>query len=218
MEGWEERPERLNELCELIADCEHKTAPTQESGTPSIRTPNIGKGELILDGGKRVSDDTYEAWTRRAEPQAGDLILAREAPAGNVAVIPKDTRVCLGQRTVLIRPKRDVIDPFFLAYLLLEPTTQLRLQGHATGATVQHINLKDIRNFRVGSIPDLALQNQIASQARKAFGVSNQVIDVIQQKIATLTELKQSILQKAFTGELTADSGATDRTLAEAGE
>ena len=43
------------ELCEAIVDCEHKTAPTQSEGYPSIRTPNIGRGELLLDGVYRVS-------------------------------------------------------------------------------------------------------------------------------------------------------------------
>ena len=42
----------LNEICELIVDCEHKTAPTQDSGYPSIRTPNIGRGRFILEGVK----------------------------------------------------------------------------------------------------------------------------------------------------------------------
>ena len=97
--------ETLDNLCELIVDCEHKTAPTQETGYPSIRTPNIGKGILILEGVNRVSEKTYNEWTRRAIPQADDLILAREAPAGNIAVIPENLKVCLGQRTVLIRPK-----------------------------------------------------------------------------------------------------------------
>ena len=91
-------------ITELIVDCEHKTAPTQPEGFPSIRTPNIGKGELILENVKRVSKETYDNWTKREVPLSGDLILAREAPAGNVAVIPNGQFVCLGQRTVLIRP------------------------------------------------------------------------------------------------------------------
>ena len=44
--AFEARP--LADLCELIVDCEHKTAPTQETGYPSIRTPNIGRGVLYL--------------------------------------------------------------------------------------------------------------------------------------------------------------------------
>jgi hypothetical protein len=72
----------LVDLCELIVDCEHKTAPTQEAGHPSIRTPNIGNGRLILDNANRVSEETYRLWTQRAVPRAGDLIMAREAPVG----------------------------------------------------------------------------------------------------------------------------------------
>lgn len=91
----------LSCVTELIVDCEHKTAPTQSDGFPSIRTPNIGKGHLILEGVNRVSESIYQRWTRRAIPKPSDLILAREAPAGNVGVIPDGERVCLGQRTVL---------------------------------------------------------------------------------------------------------------------
>lgn len=39
----------LGDLSEFIVDCEHKTAPTQMTGYASIRTPNIGRGYLILD-------------------------------------------------------------------------------------------------------------------------------------------------------------------------
>jgi len=50
----------LNEVCELIVDCEHKTAPTQKEGYPSIRTPNVGRGRLILDKVNRVSEEIYK--------------------------------------------------------------------------------------------------------------------------------------------------------------
>ena len=48
--SWVHTGRPLSELCDLIVDCEHKTAPTQEEGIPSIRTPNIGRGVLLLDG------------------------------------------------------------------------------------------------------------------------------------------------------------------------
>jgi type I restriction enzyme S subunit len=139
----------LESLCELVVDCEHKTAPIQESGYPSIRTPNIGKGVLILENVNRVSHETYLDWTRRAIPQADDLILAREAPAGNIAVIPENIQVCLGQRTVLIRPKKDKFISKYLAYLILSKGVQEKLLSHSRGATVEHINMKDIREFKI---------------------------------------------------------------------
>jgi type I restriction enzyme S subunit len=192
----------LDELSELIVDCEHKTAPTQEHGIPSIRTPNIGRGRLLLDGVYRVSEETYREWTRRVEPRPGDLILAREAPAGNVAVIPDGLKVCLGQRTVLIRPKKDAFDPSYLAHLLLQKNSQRRLLAHSRGATVQHINVKDIRAFKVAEIPPLTAQKEAVTQINALLDQEAALVAIYSQKLAALDELKQSLLAKAFAGGL----------------
>ncbi len=192
----------LNDLCEAIVDCEHKTAPTQDRGIPSIRTPNVGKGVLLLDGVNRVSEETYREWTRRAEPRPGDLILAREAPAGNVAVIPEGLRVCLGQRTVLLRPKKELFIPAYLAHLLLRPCSQMRLLAHSRGATVQHINVKDIRAFRISSLPSLAEQRVVVETVEGLMAQEQSLIEACTHKLTDLTTLRQSLLQAAFSGQL----------------
>ena len=200
--GWQETNEPLSSLCELIVDCEHKTAPTQEEGIPSIRTPNVGKGNLLLDGVYRVSETTYTEWTRRAKPRAGDLIFAREAPAGNVGVVPPNLRVCLGQRTVLIRPSRSVFVPEFLALLLLCPVMQKTLLGHSRGATVQHVNMKDIRALNVGAIPSLSLQAEIVDNFGAVTEETQRLEAIYQQKLTALDELKKSLLHRAFSSDL----------------
>ena len=118
----------LNDVCELIVDCPHTTAPDEGKGYPLIRTPNIGRGRLLLDGVHRVSERVYRERVQRAIPQDGDLIFAREAPAGNVALIVNGQKVCLGQRTVLIRPDQSLVDPAYLTYYLLSPQKQHDLQ------------------------------------------------------------------------------------------
>ena len=153
----------LNDVCKLVIDCEHKTAPIQETGYPSIRTPNIGKGRLILENVNRVSDETYKGWTKRAVPQAEDLVLAREAPVGNVAIIPKNLKVCLGQRTVLIRVNKGKVNPHYLVYLLLSDEIQGKIKSISNGATVHHLNMKDIRNLELPELPLLEAQRKIAS-------------------------------------------------------
>ena len=197
-----ERFESLDNLCELIVDCEHKTAPTQETGYPSIRTPNIGKGELILENVNRVSYETYLQWTRRAVPKSGDLILAREAPAGNIAVIPENIEVCLGQRTVLLRPKKNRLVSKYLAYLILSKEVQEILLSHSTGATVQHINMKDIRAFKIYDLSDLKEQIAVVQKLDSLRAETQKLEAVYQKKLDDLEELKKSILQKAFAGEL----------------
>ena len=152
----------LNDLCELIVDCEHKTAPTQGKGYPSIRTPNIGRGRFILEGVNRVSEETYQLWTRRAIPKPGDLIMAREAPVGNVAMIPLGLQACLGQRTLLIRPDRSKVDPSFLNYFLNGPYAQALIHGKTNGATVAHLNMKDVRAMSMPILPPLPTQRRTA--------------------------------------------------------
>ena len=202
-----EKFETLDSLCELIVDCEHKTAPTQETGYPSIRTPNIGKGELILENVNRVSYETYLKWTRRAVPKAGDLILAREAPAGNIAVIPENIEVCLGQRTVILRPKKDRLISKYLAYLLLSKEVQEILLSHSTGATVQHINMKDIRAFKIYNLSDLNEQISVVQKLDALKSETKKLEAVYQKKVDDLKELKKSILQKVFNGELAEPAG-----------
>ena len=201
-EGWVDSGNVLSSMCELIVDCEHKTAPTQDEGFPSIRTPNIGKGKLLLDDVKRVSEETYRAWTRRAVPLPGDLIFAREAPAGNVAVVPDGLQPCLGQRTVLIRPKKEAFDSLFLTYLLLSPSMQEHLLSHSKGSTVQHINMKDIRALRLGGIPAIKEQRELARQITDCSMNCERIESLYQRKIEALDELKQSLLQQVFSGQL----------------
>ncbi len=184
----------LLDLCELIVDCEHKTAPLADSGYPSIRTPNVGKGRLILDGVNRVSEETYLAWSRRATPRAGDLIIAREAPLGNVAIIKQGQIVCLGQRTVLVRPDRSKVDPAYLCYFLLGDYAQGRFHGASIGATVPHLNMKDIRGLPIPKLPTLSEQRRIAS----ILSAYDDLIENNTRRIAILEEMARRIYEEWF--------------------
>ena len=96
-------------------------------------------------------------------PQTNDLILAREAPAGNVAIVKDGQQVCLGQRTVHLRPDPQIVDPDFLCYLLLSPMHQALLLSAETGATAKHVNMKDIRKLPLMFLPEKTVQKRIAS-------------------------------------------------------
>lgn len=192
--GGMKQTKTLNDVCDLIVDCEHKTAPTQTTGYPSIRTPNIGRGRLILDNVNRVSEETYRAWTKRAIPQANDLILAREAPIGNVAIIPDNLKVCLGQRTVLIRPDKNKVDPNYLLYLLLGDEIQGKILSISNGATVHHLNMKDIRNLELHDLPSLLTQRKIAA----ILSAYDDLIENNTRRIKILEEMARSLYREWF--------------------
>ena len=153
---------RLEDVSLAITDCEHKTAPTQDEGIPLIRTTNIRKGRLDLAGAHRISEVTYREWTKRGTPEFGDLILAREAPVGEVGWVPPDATVCLGQRTVLIRPDSTCIEPRYLLYLLLSDRIQHAMRSRAEGSTTPHLNVADVRSLPLPLLPSLGEQRAIA--------------------------------------------------------
>ena len=184
----------LSDVTELIVDSEHKTAPISEAGYPYIRTPNIGRGFFILDGVRRVSEKSYKKWTRRAIPQYGDLILCREAPVGNLAMVPKNLQPCLGQRTVLIRPTKTKVDPLYLQYLLLGDEIQGLMHGKSTGSTVAHLNMSDIRSMPLPALPPLHVQQKIAA----VLSAYDDLIENNTRRIAILEEMAQRIYREWF--------------------
>lgn len=184
---------KLHEVCDLIVDCPHTTAKDEGNGYALIRTPNIGKGRLELNGVHRVSKQVYDSRNSRAIPQANDLILAREAPVGNVAKILEGQEVCLGQRTVLIRPDKSKVSPDFLTYYLLSPEQQYNLTSAANGATVSHLNMGNIRNLRI-DLPPRLKQDKIAS----ILSAYDDKIANCKAQIALLEEAAQRLYREWF--------------------
>lgn len=184
---------KLSDVCEFIVDCPHSTAKDEGEGYPLIRTPNIGKGRLLLQGVHRVSESVYNNRIARAAPQDNDLIFAREAPAGNVAIIKKGEKVCLGQRTVLLRPNKKLVNPDFLTYFLLAPEQQYGLLGTANGATVAHVNIPTIRELKI-QLPPLEKQNKIAA----IITVYDDLIENNQKQIKLLEEAAQRLYKEWF--------------------
>ncbi len=184
---------KLKDLCELIVDCPHSTEPDEGQGYPIIRTPNIGPGYLNLDGVQRVGKEAYKRRNVRAVPQAGDLILAREAPAGNVGIIPDGEKVCLGQRTVLIRPDRSKADPAYLNYYLNAPKQRHKLLSNSNGATVSHVNMPIIHNLPV-DLPPLPVQSRNAG----VLSAYDKLIENNRRQIKLLEEAAQRLYKEWF--------------------
>ena len=196
---------RLTYITYLIEDCPHSTAKDEGKGYPLVRTPNIGFGRLSLNCVHRVSETVYNQRNVRAVPQTSDLIFAREAPAGNIAVIQEGEQVCLGQRTVLIRPFTQYILSDYLAYYILAPSSQQNLVNKSSGTTVPHVNLSDFRRYLI-ALPPIKEQRNIIDKISMAlpwiekYGVFSNELQNLNIGINDL--LKKSILQEAIQGKL----------------
>lgn len=106
---WKENQEwvLLSSICDGIFDCPHSTPEITATGPLVVRSQDIRTGTFKKHLAAHVSDETYLLRIARATPQYGDLFYSREGTYfGIAAEVPQNTKVCLGQRMVLIRPKK----------------------------------------------------------------------------------------------------------------
>lgn len=196
--------EKVADLCEAIVDCPNRTAPVVDYPTEykMIRTTNIRNGRLSLDQVRYVTAETYERWTRRQVPQAGDVLLTREAPLGEAAKIVTDDHVFLGQRIVSYRVNREKLFPDFLLLSFRSKFLKAQFENFAAGATVQHMRVPQSKELEIPR-PPIAEQSSSIEKLNRVLRASEELAHSVQKSILDIDELRQSLLQKAFAGELT---------------
>jgi type I restriction enzyme S subunit len=140
----------LQELCNSITDCHHSTPLYIESGKIVIRNFNIKKGRLQLDDISYTDEENYLLRTSRAIPEAGDLIITREAPMGEVCIIPENLECCLGQRMVLLKPNRKKVDSNYLLYTLMSQYVQTHIsKSEGTGSIVSNLRIPVLKELHI---------------------------------------------------------------------
>ena len=194
---------RLGEICIDIVDCEHKTVPIDETGVAwAVGTRAMSGNQIDFSKAKRISSATYSEWTRRMVPKCGDLILAREAPVGPVVQVPESPKVALGQRTVLIRPDTKVVFTLYLHYVLLSEPIQRSMHFKSEGSVVSHLNVKDVRLLPLPMVPPLEEQKRIVAQLDLMQAKTSEMVAAYDAKLTAAKNLRQSILEAAFAGDL----------------
>lgn len=136
---------RLDELCVQITDCPHSTPQWLSSGKLVLRNFNIHNGRIDLSDVSYTDEETFFARNKRATPIPGDIVMSREAPMGEVAIIPNGFECCLGQRMVLLHPDATVCNGKFLMYSLLSPFVQKQIKrSDTTGSVVSNLCIPDL--------------------------------------------------------------------------
>lgn len=189
----------LHEVCTAIVDCLHSNPVYAETGVPTVRSPDVGWGELMLDSARRTSEAEYGRRTARGEPAPGDIVVVREGGGtGKAGIVLPGQRFSLGQRVMMLRPDPNRIDPQYLLYYWLSPLVfDDHIVGRMKGSASPHLNIGAAREFPI-RIPALSRQRQIVEYLDKVqarLRRLNDGQDVISQEIDALLP---AILDRAF--------------------
>lgn len=178
----------------IVVDCHNKTAPYSDSGIVLLRTSNIRSGRILLDDVKYVSEEIFGRWSARVEPQPGDILITREAPMGEVCIIPEEPKVCMGQRMMLVRLVPETISPQFLLYSLRDPKLMERVQDKPVGMTVQHLRVGGIETLLV-PLPPLLEQNRIVEKIDELMALCDSLERKMDASLSKQTELLSALIR-----------------------
>jgi type I restriction enzyme, S subunit len=192
------------DACLIVVDCHNKTAPYKASGIKLIRTSNIRNGQIDLTNVKYIDEPTYEYWSKRCKPEPGDIIFTREAPMGEVGIIPPDEKICMGQRMMLLRADNKYLLNNFLFYSLQAEHISKYIEITAVGTGVKHLRVKDVESLPIRLAP-INEQRRIVSTIEQLTDRSNKARAALEDVPKLIEQFRQSVLAAAFQGDLTAD-------------
>lgn len=193
----------LDYVCETIIDCPHSNPVYADEGIPTIRSPDVGWGQLSFGRARKTDEFEYKRRTARGEPKAGDIVVVREGGGtGKAALVENGQRFSLGQRVMMLRPDCSRIEPKFLLYQWLSPLVyKEQISTKMKGSASPHLNIGAVRQFNL-RLPPLPFQRRIVQHLEKIRTKVAEMQALQTQIKDELDAIVPSVLDRAFKGEL----------------
>ena len=201
-------PDPSWEMTQLSRFCEKITVghvgPMAEryaaSGTPFLRSQNVRPFKIDLTDVKFI-DEAFMNELRKSELKPGDVAIVRTGYPGTCAVIPDDLEVANCADLVIARTGSE-LNPHFLALLLNSSYGKKLVAGAAVGAAQKHFNVGAAKRA-IFPFPPLETQDRLVEQGNDLRAATLDLEMIALAKSGNLDDLRQSLLQRAFAGELT---------------
>jgi type I restriction enzyme, S subunit len=201
-DGWEEKilGELTDESCTLSYGIV-QPGDEFENGLPVIRPTDLTRRYIKIEGLKKIDPKLADGY-KRTKLVGDELLLCVRGTTGVVSIATPeliDANVTRG--IVPIRFNSKIINQEFGYFLLISNYVQKQIKAKTYGAALMQINIGDLRKVLI-LYPPLINQQEIVIQLNIMLEKIKKLEIIYQNKIANLEELKKSILQKAFAGEL----------------
>ncbi|HSH40124.1 MAG TPA: restriction endonuclease subunit S [Chthoniobacterales bacterium] len=187
-----------------IVDCPHSTAKFVADGLPCVDTTCIKPGRIVRERLRFVSLETFRERVERLIPITDDIIFAREGTVGTAVAIPADMKPCLGQRVMLMRADACIL-PRFFEHCLNSQVVRVQYLPKIVGSTAPHINVADVKLLAL-PLPPLAEQVRIVAEVDRCLSVVEGLQALMSDNLRRATRLRQSVLQRAFSGGFVKDA------------
>ncbi|MBC8489610.1 MAG: restriction endonuclease subunit S [Bacteroidetes bacterium] len=197
---WEER--RLEDLGTITSSKRIYKKEYVKKGVPFYRTKEIKE----LANSKSVSTKLYITEERYSVikksfgvPSEGDILLTAIGTIGEMYIVNNNEKFYFKDGNVLWFKNFKSVDTIYLKFILLSFVEHIKRL--AIGSAYNALPIEKLKKYKV-KLPLLKEQKLIVSKLNSLSQETKKLETIYNQKLGDLDELKKSILQKAFSGEL----------------
>lgn len=199
-EGW--RWVKFIDVANKIGDIDHKMPKQLPEGYPYVSTKDFTKDHKIsFAGAKYISEEDFLNLSRKIKPERDDIIFPRYGTIGKNILIDFDKDFLVSYSCAVIKlDKTKVISKYAYLYSL-SPRITDEIRKYVVETTQANIGISSIKNF-VFPLPPIEQQFKVVQEIESRLSVADNMEETIQQSLLQAESLRQSILKKAFEGEL----------------
>jgi type I restriction enzyme S subunit len=174
-----------------------------KDGIPFYRTKEIKE----LSNGKPITLELFISRQRYEQikqsfgvPKIGDLLMSAVGTIGEIMVIENEDEFYFKDGNIVWFKDFEKLDTNYLKYALTAFVEKIK--NLAIGAAYSALTIEKLNKYQIAFPSAIDDQQTIVRQLDALRAETQKLETVYQKKIADLEELKKSILQKAFAGEL----------------
>ncbi len=182
-----------------------------EGGTRVVRLENIGHLRFIGEKETFISDAKADGLRRHLLKPHDVLFSSFIDEEVRVCLLPDDLSTSAINKADCFCVRIDAAraDPRYVALRLASPTTYEDMRDAVHGATRPRIGITDLKRYTI-NVPSIAEQQAIAMRVERQHTMSRLIETEAARTLSLLDRLEQSILARAFRGELVPQNLADD--------
>ena len=181
----------------------HRTPPEYENGIPYIGIGDIDYSEKSINfkDARKVSPTVLEEHLNRYTLHEGDFVMGKIGTIGKPFKLPLPQNYTLSANVILIQPDEDKILPEFLFWQFSSPLITEQLMEGKNETSQPAFGIQKARLLRI-KMCNFEEQQKTVKYLREKMSVADSIEKTINTTLLQAEALKQSVLKKAFEGEL----------------
>ena len=183
----------MSELCSIITDGTHQPPKFQDTGIPFIFVSNLANNTVTYNAEKFISEEAYNELYKRTPIETGDVLLSTVGSYGHPAVVVEDTKFLFQRHIAYLKPKKELINSFYLHSALLAPDCQRQIEERVKGVAQKTLNLSEIRKIMI-PVPNMEGQNVFVDFIHQV----DKSKDSVQKALDEAQLLFDSLMQQYF--------------------